>query len=478
MSKEEGITVKKSENIAEWYVQVLKKCELADYSPVEGCMIIRPYGYAIWELIQQQFDRILKARGVKNVYFPIFIPERLLEMEKGHLEGFVPEVAWVTHGGEKELKERLAIRPTSETIMYYAFSKWIRSHRDLPLRINQWCNVVRWEATDTRPFLRTREFLWHELHTCHASKEEAEKEVAELLDIYANFSEHVLAIPVIKGKKPEHDKFAGAEYTTCVESLMPDGRSLQMGTSHMLGQVFSKKFEIEFADKDGETKYVWQTCAGFSTRLIGALILVHGDDKGLILPPKVAPYQIVIVPIFTEKNFDTVKAFIDELVEKLSDFRVWVDWSDNTPGWKFNNAEMLGIPLRLEIGEKEVNEKFVTFYRRDINEKGRLELEKLSEEIEEILNEIQHNLLGRAREKMMSRIFVAEDEDELLELLAQAKGYVASKWCGKKSCVDYVKEKVHAQIIMIPFGKPEIKSDKCPICKEKADEIVYWAKKY
>ncbi len=417
MSKELGMTHKKSD-LGEWYVEVVRKADLAEYSPVEGCIIIKPYGYAIWERIYEWLNERIKETGHKNVYFPLLIPERLLKKEAEHFEGFTPEVAWVTHGGKKKLNERLAIRPTSETIMYTTFSKWIRSYKDLPLKVNQWANIVRWETKMTKPFLRGREFLWQEGHTAHRTKEDADEEVEKMLNVYKELAEDVLAIPVLTGKKTDSEKFAGALYTMSIEGLMPDGKALQMGTSHNLGQHFSKVFDIKFSDEDEKKKHVWQTSWGVSTRLIGAVVMVHGDDKGLVLPPKVAPIQVVIVPIpSNERTAEEAR----KLADALRPLRVEIDERERTPGFKFNDWELRGVPVRIELGAREIESGELTVFRRDTRERTKLSSKNAKEGIERILDEIQSNLFERARKFLESRMDVAKSVDELVEKINEGK---------------------------------------------------------
>jgi prolyl-tRNA synthetase len=470
-----GITVKKEENFSEWYTQVVQKAGLADYSPVKGCMVIKPYGFAIWENIQRIFDSWLKETGVKNAYFPLFIPESLLKKEAEHFEGFKPEVAWITKGGDRDLEEKIAVRPTSETIMYSIFSEWIRSYRDLPLRINQWCNVVRWETKATKLFLRTREFLWQEGHTVHATSEEADEEVMLRLKQYKKLIEEYLAIPVIAGKKSEGEKFAGALYTTTLEALMGDKKALQMATSHHLGQHFSKVFGIKFLDKDSKEKYAWQTSWGLSTRTIGALVMVHGDDKGLMLPPKIAPLQIIIIPIGAEKK----KAVINkarEIKERLSKYRVEIDEREEyTPGWKFNDWELKGVPIRIEIGPKDVEKKQVTIFRRDTMERTSVEERFIEKEVERLVEDIQRNLFERAKKFLEENTFEANTFDGFKELVEKG-GFIKMKWCGEMDCEKAIKEETTATVRVIPFGEG-IKG-KCVKCGREAKYLAYFAKSY
>ena len=436
------------EDFAQWYTDVLKKAELIDYTSVKGCMVIKPYGYAIWELIQKQLDERFKATGVENVYLPMFIPESLLQKEKDHVEGFAPEVAWVTHGGMTELQERLCVRPTSETLFCDFYKNDIHSYRDLPKVYNQWCSVVRWEK-ETRPFLRSREFLWQEGHTAHATMEEAEERTIQMLNVYADFCEQVLAMPVIKGKKTDKEKFAGAEATYTIEALMHDGKALQSGTSHNFGDGFAKAFGIQFTDRDNKLKYVYQTSWGMTTRLIGAIIMVHGDDSGLVLPPKVAPVQVMIVPIQQKKEgvLDTAYALRD----RLGAFRVKVDDSDKSPGWKFAEQEMRGIPLRVEIGPKDIEAGKCVICRRDTREKTEVSLEELPGKVDEILETMQKEMLERARTHRDSHTYAATNMEELEEILNSKPGFVKAMWCGDQACEDEIKEKFAATSRCMPF---------------------------
>jgi len=476
-----GVSVKKSEDFSEWYTQVVLKAELCDYAPVHGCIVIREYGYAIWERIQEILDKEFKKMGVKNVYFPSLIPESLLSKEAVHFKGFKPEVAWVTHGGDMPLQEKLAIRPTSETIMYYMFSKWIKSWRDLPLKVNQWCNVVRWEIKSTKPFLRTTEFLWQEGHTVHETYEDAEKQVMEILRVYQKLIEDYLAIPVIVGKKSEGEKFAGALYTTTLEAIMPDGRAVQMGTSHHLGQNFAKAFEIVFMGRDGKMHYAWQTSWGVSTRLIGALVMVHGDDRGLVLPPKIAPIQIVIIPIFySEEQGEKVMKYIDEVKKLLEEKKIslYVDERrEKTPGWKFYEWELKGVPLRLEIGPRDVDNRTVVVFRRDLLRKETLKLEEFIGNVENIVEDIQKTLFNRAKELLEKFTTRVKDFNEFKEIIEKKGGFVVAPWCGTLECEEAIKEETGATVRVIPFDQPEIDAP-CVYCGSKAKFIAYFAKSY
>ncbi len=462
------------EDFAQWYTDVVKKAELIDYTSVKGCMVIKPYGYAIWELIEKQLDERFKATGVENVYLPMFIPESLLQKEKDHVEGFAPEVAWVTHGGMTELQERLCVRPTSETLFCDFYKNDIHSYRDLPKVYNQWCSVVRWEK-ETRPFLRSREFLWQEGHTAHATMEEAEERTIQMLNVYADFCEQVLAMPVIKGKKTDKEKFAGAEATYTIEALMHDGKALQSGTSHNFGDGFAKAFGIQFTDRDNKLKYVYQTSWGMTTRLIGAIIMVHGDDSGLVLPPKVAPVQVMIVPIQQKKEgvLDTAYALRD----RLGAFRVKVDDSDKSPGWKFAEQEMRGIPLRVEIGPKDIEAGKCVICRRDTREKTEVSLEELPGKVDEILETMQKEMLERARTHRDSHTYAATNMEELEEILNSKPGFVKAMWCGDQACEDEIKEKFAATSRCMPFEQEQI-SDRCVCCGRPAKKMVYWGRAY
>ncbi len=419
------------EDFAKWYTDIVKKAELVDYSSVKGCMIIRPYGYAIWENMQKILDEKLKATGHENVYMPMFIPESLLQKENAHVEGFAPEVAWVTHGGSEELTERLCVRPTSETLFCEHYAKIVQSYNDLPKLYNQWCSVVRWEKT-TRPFLRTTEFLWQEGHTIHATYEEAEEETINILNLYADFCEQVLAIPVIKGKKTDKEKFAGAKSTYTIESLMHDGKALQSGTSHNFGDNFAKAFDIKYSDKNGNLQYVHETSWGATTRLIGALIMVHGDDSGLVLPPKIAPKQIVIVPIAQHKEGVLDKA--KELEKRISNsFRVKLDSSDKMPGWKFNEYEMKGVPIRLEIGPKDIENNQVVLVRRDTREKLVVSIDELEKELSKLLDAIQLDLLEKAKNHRELKTFNALTLEEFKDIAENKPGFIKAMWWKRSS---------------------------------------------
>ena len=474
-----GITVKKSEDFSEWYTQVIQKAGLIEYSSVSGCMIIRPWAYAIWEKIQEFFNKEIKKRGVKNAYFPLFIPETLLKKEAAHVEGFSPEVAWVTHAGDSKLAERLAVRPTSETIMYEAYSKWVRSYRDLPLRLNQWCNVVRWEFKNPVPFLRTREFLWQEGHTAFASQKEAEDEVYDILDLYKQVFEELYAVPVMKGRKSEKEKFAGALFTTSVEAFLPNGKAIQGATSHCLGQNFAKVFDIKFLDDNKQNQYVWQNSWGLSTRTIGIMILMHGDDKGLVLPPKIAPLQAVIVPIFykeKDKVLDEAKKIRDLL---STEFDVELDGREEyTPGWKFNEWEMKGVPVRIEIGPKDIEKSQVVVVRRDTGVKSFVPLSELKTVIAKTLEDIQSNLFNNAKKLLDSNTVETKDWAEFIRAVKDKK-LVYSPWCGETACEECIKDKTDgAKSLNIPFNLPKKITETCPQCGKPAKVWCYFGKSY
>ena len=462
------------EDFAQWYTDVVKKAELCDYASVKGCMVIKPAGYAIWENIQHELDRRFKETGVQNVYMPLFIPESLLEKEKDHVEGFAPEVAWVTHGGLEPLQERLCVRPTSETLFCDFYAKDIHSYRDLPKVYNQWCSVVRWEKT-TRPFLRSREFLWQEGHTAHATAEEAEARTIQMLNLYADFCEQVLAIPVIRGQKTDKEKFAGAEATYTIESLMHDGKALQSGTSHNFGDGFAKAFGIQYAAKDNTLQYVHQTSWGMTTRMIGAIIMVHGDNNGLVLSPRIAPTQVVIVPIQQQKEGVLEKAFA--LKDVLSNFRVKVDDSDKSPGWKFSESEMRGIPVRVEIGPRDIENNEAVLVRRDTHEKITVSLDEIEAKISELLDTIQSDMLERARAHRDSHTYVATTYDEFVKTINEKPGFVKAMWCGDQACEDKIKEDTAATSRCMPFAQENL-SDKCVCCGKPAKKMVYWGRAY
>ena len=465
-----------NEDFTQWYTDVCLKAELVDYSTVKGCMILRPYGYAIWENITHILDGMFKATGHENVAMPIFIPESLLQKEKDHVEGFAPEVAWVTYGGTEKLEERMCVRPTSETLFCDHFAHVLHSWRDLPMKYNQWCSVVRWEKT-TRPFLRSREFWWQEGHTIHETAEEAKQETEQQLNTYADFCENYLMIPVVKGKKTDKEKFAGAEATYTIEAMMHDGKALQSGTSHYFGDGFSRAFNVQFTGRDNTLQYPHQTSWGVSTRLIGAIIMTHGDDEGLILPPAIAPFQVVIVPVAAHKPGVTEKA--EELAARVSKFaRVKLDNSDNSPGWKFSQWEMKGVPLRLEIGPKDIEKNQCVLVRRDTREKYFVSLDDLETEIPRLLNELAQNIYNRALENRENRTWSATTMDEVKELAEKNNGYIKTMWCGDEACEEKMKEEAGlSSSRCMPFEQEHI-SDVCPCCGKPANLMVYWGKAY
>ena len=462
------------DDFAQWYTDVVKKAELIDYTSVKGCMVIRPAGYAIWELIQKQLDDMFKATGVQNVYLPMFIPESLLDKEKDHVEGFAPEVAWVTQGGLEKLTERLCVRPTSETLFCDYYKNIVHSYRDLPQICNQWCSVVRWEK-ETRPFLRSREFLWQEGHTAHATAEEAQERTIQMQNLYADFCENVLAIPVIKGQKTEKEKFAGAVATYTIEALMHDGKALQFGTSHNFGDGFAKAFGVQFTDKDNTVKYVNQTSWGMTTRLIGAVIMVHGDNSGLVLPPRIAPTQVMIVPIQQRKEGVLEKAA--EIKDMLSNFRVKVDDTDKSPGWKFSEQEMRGIPLRIEIGPKDIEAGKCVIARRDNGEKIETPIDQVEAKVGELLEQVQHDMFEKAKTRRDNQTYVAHNMDEFRDIFAKKSGFVKAMWCGDRACEDKIKEELSVTSRCIPFEQEQI-SDVCVCCGKPAKKMLYWGRAY
>ena len=463
------------EDFAQWYTDVVKKAELIDYSSVRGCMILRPNGYAIWENIQKQLDARFKETGVENVYMPMFIPESLLQKEKDHVEGFAPEVAWVTYGGGQELQERLCVRPTSETLFCDLYAGIVHSYRDLPKLYNQWCSVVRWEKT-TRPFLRSMEFLWQEGHTAHATAKEAEERTEQMLNVYADFCEEVLAIPMIKGKKTDKEKFAGAESTYTIEAMMHDGKALQSGTSHNFGDGFAKAFGIQYSDKDNQLKYVHQTSWGMSTRIIGAIIMVHGDDSGLVLPPRIAPTQVMVIPIAQHKEGVLDKAY--ELRDRLSSgFRVKVDDSDKSPGWKFSEQEMRGIPVRVELGLKDIEANQAVVVRRDTREKIIVSLDEIEKKLDEILTLMQREMLERARVHRDAHTSTAVTYEEFKDAVENKPGFIKAMWCGDEACELKIKEDTTATSRCMPFEQ-EVLSPVCVCCGRPAKKMVYWGKAY
>lgn len=470
--------IKKSENFAQWYVDVILKSELADYAPVKGCQVFKPYGYGIWENIQKILDEEIKKAGVKNAYFPLFIPEKFLKKEKSHVKGFSPELAVVTIGGGERLKERLVVRPTSETIIYPMFSRWIKSWRDLPLKINQWANVVRWEKR-TRLFLRTTEFLWQEGHTVHSTHEEAKEEVMRALKMYIDFYKECLALDGIAGKKSESEKFPGALETYTYETLMPSGLSLQACTSHDLGQNFSKVFNIKFTDKDGKEKFGWQTCWGFSTRSIGAIIMVHGDDDGLIIPPKISPIQVILIPIFQGKEIDKKLAKeAQRIKETLKDFRIEVDLrKEYSVGWKFNEWELKGVPLRIELGPKEIKEKRATLVKRTDRKKISFSFSFLKRGVKNVLDSIQKELFLKSQKWVKENTFEVRDWETFKEIMKTKKGYLKAFWCEDPKCERKIKEETKATTRCLPLDSKEEKGE-CIFCKKPAKHRWIFAQAY
>jgi prolyl-tRNA synthetase len=477
-----GLSVKKSEDFSEWYTQVVLKAELTDYASGKGFTVLRPYGFEIWDQIRTFFDSKIKKTGHKNAYFPTLIPESLLRKEAEHFEGFTPEVFWVTRSGTQELSEKYAVRPTSETIIHDSMSKWIRSWRDLPMLLNVWNSVLRAEIKSTKPFIRSAEFLWQEGHTAHATEKEAEKEVMDILLTYRQVVEELLSIPVLIGKKTDKEKFVGAVYTTTLESMMPDGKAVQMGTSHHLGQNFSKQFEIRFLGEDSQLHFVWQTSWGISWRLIGALVMEHGDDKGLLLPPRVAPIQIAIVPIvFSSSKAGDVLAKCNEVTDQLTakSLRVFLDARENyTPGWKFNEWELKGVPLRIEIGPRDIANNTCIFVRRGSGSKESVSLSKVAELASQKLDEIQSSMFAKARDRLKAQTFAAKSYAELKRIVDSSGGFVRAGWCGSQDCEIKVKEESGSDIRLIPFDEKIDVGSKCVVCGKNATQIAYFAKAY
>lgn len=464
-----------NEDFAKWYTDIVKKAELMDYSSVKGCMIIRPYGYAIWENIQRILDQKFKELGHENIALPLFIPENLLQKEKDHVDGFAPEVAWVTHCGDEKLQERLCVRPTSETLFCDHFANIVQSWRDLPKLYNQWCSVVRWEKT-TRPFLRSVEFYWQEGHTIHETPNEAQQETEQMLNLYADFFENYLAIPVIKGKKTEKEKFSGAKETLTVEALMYDGKALQSATSHYFGDNFSKVFNIKFQDRNNQISYPYGTSWGLSTRVIGGIIMVHGDDSGLILPPSVAPIQVIIIPIAAHK--DGVLSKAREILEKLKGkFRIQIDNSDQSPGWKFSQYEMKGVPLRLEIGPRDIENNQCVLVRRNSREKASTSLTNLEQAIEENLEIVRSDIYKTAKNRLTKMTYTAQNKEELIKFSTKNQGLIKAMWCGDLACEDAIKEETGASFRCIPFEQEHL-SDKCVYCGKNAKHMAILGKAY
>lgn len=464
------------EDFAKWYTDIVLKADLADYTETKGCIAIKPYGYEIWENIQKYADAKFKKMGVKNIYLPVLIPENLLNKEKDHVEGFAPEVAWVTIGGHEELEEKLCIRPTSETMFSTMFSKWVNSWRDLPIITNQWCNVLRWEK-ETRPFLRSREFLWQEGHTVHETEKEAQELTLKMLDTYKEVIEELLAIPVLQGRKTPKEQFAGAVATYTVETLMHDGRALQAGTSHYFGQNFTKPFDIKFQNREGKEEYAYQTSWGISTRLIGAVIMAHGDNRGLKLPPKVAPIQVVVVPVAQHKEGVIEKT--TEIYNKLNEkYRTHIDLRDNcSPGYKFNDWEMRGIPVRVEIGPRDIENGVAMVVRRDTLEKQEVKLDDLEEIVGKLLDEIQVNMFNMCKERLNKKTTVATNLDEFVKNINENQGYVKTMWCGNVECEDKIKELTGAHSRCMPFNQEHL-SDTCVCCGKPANTMVVWGRQY
>ncbi|WP_338741634.1 proline--tRNA ligase [Haloplanus salilacus] len=484
--QELGITESKEHSTGEWYAEVVRKAKLANYAPegMSGFIITRPRGYALWERIQDELDDRFKATGVRNAYFPMLIPESYLEREKDVVEGFDPEVAWVTQGGYDELEERLAVRPTSESIIAPYLSRWIRSHRDLPMRINQWCSVIRWEATETKPFFRTKEFLWQEGHTAHASDEDAWAETMTRLDQYEDLYEDVLAMPVLRGKKPEHDKFPGADTTTTVEALMPDGKSVQGATSHHLGRSFAEAFDITFTDEDEDERVAHTTSWGVSWRALGALIMTHSDDQGLVLPPTMAPEQVAIVPIWQKETKEDVLDYAEGIADDLREAGIRVELDDrdeHNPGFKFNEWELKGVPVRIEVGPNEVEESAATLVHRPDGESVEADRSDIVDAVEGSFDEVYAKLYAAAEENLEANVREASDRADVLGTLGQHGGYVKTPWCGDEGCEAKVKDQMAAEIVMVPFedsGETIHEGETCALCDDDAVETAYFARSY
>ncbi len=464
------------DDFAKWYTDIVIKAGLADYTDTKGCIAIKPYGYEIWENIQKYIDNEFKKVNIKNTYFPLLIPENLLQKEKDHVKGFAPEVAWVTQGGEEKLEERLCIRPTSETIISTMYSKWLNSWRDLPFLYNQWCNVLRWEK-ETRPFLRSREFLWQEGHTIHETAKEAQERTLQMLDIYDDVVQNLLAIPTIKGIKTEKEKFAGADSTYTIETMMYDGKALQTATSHYFGQNFSIPFNIKFKNRKEEEEYAYQTSWGISTRLIGGIIMAHGDNRGLKIPPKIAPIQIVIVPIAMHK--ENVKEKSEELYNVLNtNYRTYLDTRDQyTPGYKFNDWEMKGVPIRIEIGPRDIENNECIIVRRDTNEKIVTKIDKIVETIKNTLEDIHKNMYNQCKKRLEEKTTTAYNLDEFINKMNENQGFIKAMWCGSEECENKIKELTSAKSRCLPFNQEKI-SDTCVCCGKKADKLVIWGRQY
>ncbi|RMF55411.1 proline--tRNA ligase [Candidatus Woesearchaeota archaeon] len=474
-----GITVRKEDNSSEWYTQVIQKARLVEYGPVSGCLVYRPESFQIWEKIRDFFDKEIKKRGVKNAYFPLLIPESLFKKEAEHVKGFAPEVAWVTHGGSTKLNEKLAIRPTSETIMYDSYRKWVRSYKDLPILINQWCNIVRWEFKHPVPFLRGREFLWQEGHNVFATQQEVEKDTKEILDLYAKTFEELLAVPVIKGRKSEKEKFAGALYTLSIETFLSNGKAVQGATSHNLGQNFAKAFNISFIDENEKKQYAWQNSWGLSTRSLGIMILTHSDNKGLVLPPKVAQHKVVIIPIFFKDKKEAVLKAANDLKSRLKSFDpILDDRDDYSTGWKFNDWELKGIPLRIEIGPKDLEKKQAVLVTRHDGRKESVKIKDAPKKVAELLEQMQKELFEKAKKFIKDNTVTAKNFDELKKAINNKK-LVEAYWCENQECENWIKDKTGgAKTLNIPFEQPSMKGKKCVWCKKQASVLVYFAKSY
>jgi prolyl-tRNA synthetase len=480
--QELGITESKAHNIGEWYAELIRKAEVADYAPMGGFIVTRPRGYAIWERMQEELDERFKTTGAQNAYFPALIPESYLEREKEIIEGFDPEVAWVTHGGNEELEERLAFRPTSESIISPFMAQWVRSHRDLPMKLNQWNSVIRWEATETKPFFRTKEFLWQEGHTAHETAEDAWEETMLRLEQYEEVYEEVLALPAMTGRKPDHDKFPGADTTTTVEALMPDGKSVQGATSHDLGDTFAEAFEITYTDEDEVEKTAHTTSWGLSWRAMGALLMAHGDDQGLVLPPTVAPEQVVIVPIWGSDTQETVLQYASGMAAELDEAGVRVELDDRderNPGFKFNEWELKGVPLRIEVGPNEVDDGTATLVHRPDGEQLEVDRPNVVGAVEENLAEVHEKLYDAAEQTLEENVRTADDPEEIMGTIGRYGGYVKTGWCGDEACEQVIKEKVAAEIVMLPLDEDAGPvHDDCTICGDPAEETAYFAKSY
>lgn len=478
MSEDLGIEVEKEEDIGKWYREVIKKSDLASYSAVSGCFVFRPKSFSVWEGIKKQVNQRFKNIGVENAYFPLFIPERFLAKEAEHFEGFTPEVAWVTETGSSELDEKLAVRPTSEAIMYDSYKDWVRSWRDLPLRLNQWNNVVRWEFKHATPFLRTREFLWNEGHNAYASEEKAKEDKQKILDAYAEVLEDFMAVPGIRGRKTEKEKFDGAEATYSIEHVLPDGRAIQGPDYHYDGKNFAKAFDITYTNEDGEEKYVYQSTYAITTREIGVMVMIHSDDQGLVIPPRLAPTKVVVIPIFNnEEDKEKVLQKSEKIASSINDCNI-DDREHKTPGWKFNEWELKGIPLRIELGPREVDENKATIVRRDTGERKKVGLESVSEAVENQLDEMHENLFQKAKDFMEKNIRTAEDYEKLKKILEEKGGFVKSVWCGRKSCEESIKDETTAKITNIPMRYDEPEQKKCVYCGKEAKHWVHFAKSY